>query len=138
MKKTILLGALFITAKLSISQNGSLQGSVRYRNDNSPAGYMQVAVVETGAKAICDEHGRFSLNNIAPGSYTIMLTYFEHDTLRETIVLKAEDRLTPVFLVNQPKWIMDLKQKQVEQARQDSLHMVSGKQRRPKKDRAKY
>jgi hypothetical protein len=137
MKRTVLLGALFLTGKLSIAQNGSIQGSVRYRNDNTPAGYMQVAVVETGQKAICDEQGRFALNNIAPGIYTIQLTYFEHDTIKQTIVLKPEERLTPLIMVNQPQWITDMKKGQLEQARQDSINFATMK-RRPKKDRAKY
>lgn len=134
----ILSGALFITANLSLAQNGSIQGNVRYRNDNSAAGYIQVAVAGTGHKVLCDEHGRFAITNVAPGTYTIELTYFEHDTVKETVVLKPEERLTPVFFVNQPQWVQEMKQKQVEQARQDSLNFTNNKLRRPKKDRPKY
>lgn len=137
MKKFILTGVLLIAAKFSMGQNGSIQGNVKYKNDNSPAGYVQVAITGTPHKVVCDEHGRFALNNVAPGTYTLELTYFEHDTVQETIVIKPEERLTPVLFMEQPQWIRQLKQQQVEQARQDSLNFANRK-RRPKKDRPKY
>lgn len=137
MRKFILPGALLLIGKLSVAQNGSIQGNVKYQNDNSPAGYVEVAIRGTNHKAVCDEYGRFALNNIPPGTYTLELTYFEHDTVKTTVTLKPEERLTPMLFMEQPQWIRELKQQQAEQARQDSINF-SKTSRKPKKDRPKY
>jgi hypothetical protein len=134
--KKILLSSLVLSPNLLMAQ-GALTGKVLYKEDKSAAPYVNVALAGTDRKIMCDEKGQFSLNNVNPGTYELQVTYFDHDTLKETIVIKDKEQLTTELYMRQPKWVQDLKHAQQEQARQDSLEFANRKYK-AKRHQPKY
>jgi hypothetical protein len=125
--KKLIAGFILFSPAIIAAQNASITGNIRYREDNAPAGYMNVQVPGTTAKTSCDENGHFSIDNLAAGTYVLQVTYFEHDTLNQTVTLKEGEHLSSTILVAQPKWIKDMKQAEKQKAAQDSINNVNRK-----------
>lgn len=133
--KKLLLSSLFLSPNFLMAQNASLSGVVRYKDDRLPAPYVNVSLA--GQKIVCDEKGQFAMNGMKPGTYEMQVTYFDHDTLKETIVLEDGELLRTELFINQPKWVKDLKHAQSEKARQDSIELASRKYK-AKRHQPKY
>ncbi len=69
--KTIITLALIIIVKLAISQNSSIKGKVidEKTGETLPGAAVLIKGTTTGAQSDLD--GNFSINNVAPGKYTI-------------------------------------------------------------------
>ncbi|HPB03203.1 MAG TPA: carboxypeptidase-like regulatory domain-containing protein, partial [Bacteroidales bacterium] len=97
MKKIALL--LFISA-LSISafgQKGTIRGFVYDKGNSEPVIFTNVYLKGTSYGSPTDINGYFTINQIPPGTYELMITYLGYDTLKETIVIKGNELLTKKY-----------------------------------------
>lgn len=138
--KNLIAGSFFLFPQILIAQT-TFTGSILYKDDSSPAPYVNVTVAgqhsKTNFKAVCDEKGHFSFSELPDDDYRLQVTYFEHDTLNEMVTIRNGEPLKSILYIAQPKWIKDMKQAEQQKARQDSLE-YSNRKYRAKRHQPKY
>src|SRR3990170_8617550 len=76
--------------------NGKILGSVTDAETNQPVEYANVALVDPATQkpvngAVCDDKGKFVIQKIAPGTYTVTISFIGYET--QTIEnIKVEDK----------------------------------------------
>lgn len=65
----------------------SLTGLVRDANNQSFLVGARVSVDGTGRAATTDREGRFTMRDLAPGTYTVTVDYLGYDTVSQTVVV---------------------------------------------------
>ncbi|MHC1708391.1 MAG: carboxypeptidase-like regulatory domain-containing protein [Bacteroidales bacterium] len=93
----ILLGS----ANTVYSQNASIRGFVYEKKTGEPVIYTNVYLFRTTYGSVTDVNGYYSISNIPPGTYTLMVTYLGYDTVKETVELKKGDILTKKLFLEQ-------------------------------------
>lgn len=100
---TILLGSLTASAQIGFTtatiedsthnkvlvnadKNGSLKGLIT-THDGEPAAFVNVILKGTAKGALTGEDGTFSINNIKPGSYTVIISHAGLQTVEEQITI---------------------------------------------------
>ena len=90
--------ALFFS---SLAQTTALVKGFVYDNANGePNPGSTILIKGTTLGASTDLNGFFSINRIPPGTYTLLITSFDFDTIREVISLKAGDMISKKFFAN--------------------------------------
>lgn len=80
---------LLLLASVAIAQNGTIRGSVIETSTGDPVIGGSVLVVETSGGTITDLDGTFDIP-IAPGSYTLQISYIGYQTLTiQEVIVKA-------------------------------------------------
>ncbi len=80
-------------------QTGSIRGTVR-SSDGQPAGFVTVGI--RGQRSTqADEQGRFTLENIETGAYTITASYVGLQTQEQEVTVVAESTATVHFTLNE-------------------------------------
>lgn len=75
MRSFLLITILFFAAGFTLhAQNGTVQGSIS-SSDGKPAGYVNVGLKGTNKGATADSTGHYTINNVAPGSYTLVTRF---------------------------------------------------------------
>ncbi len=77
-----------ITNALS-SQNGTIKGFTYLKSSGEPVLFTTVYLKGTSIGQTTDVNGYFSISQIPPGEYTIMVTTMGYDTLQEPVTVKA-------------------------------------------------
>lgn len=97
MKILLFICTLF-TVGISFAQNdGSVRGTILdYDMNNEPMLYANITVKNTTYSAETNFHGNFEITNIAPGNYTLVISYLGYDTLELPLVV-AENSVTEIF-----------------------------------------
>jgi outer membrane receptor protein involved in Fe transport len=72
----------------------ALQGRVIDLGREQPVAGARVTVVETGATAVSDEGGRFSLSALAPGSWTLRVRKPPYETMEVTVDIGPDGQPT--------------------------------------------
>src|SRR5579863_8726135 len=101
-KKTFLVFACFLIAALSgYAQNATLRGFIYVDKTGESALYSTVYLQGTqyGENAVVN--GYFSINQVPPGNYTLVVAYLGYDTLKEPITLVKNQILTKKLYVKQ-------------------------------------
>ena len=81
-----------ITANFTASaQNGIIRGFVYEKESGEPALYTNVYLYKTTYGATTDQNGFFTISQIPPGSYTLMVTYIGFDTLSFPVTINKND-----------------------------------------------
>ena len=87
---------LFITT-LGIAQYATVRGFVYNKANGEPVAFSNVYIKGTTNGSSTDLNGFFTLNKIKPGTYTLMVTNLEFDTISQEITLKANEILSKKF-----------------------------------------
>ena len=74
--------------------NGSIQGTIA-TTDNQPAASVTIYLKGTGKAAISDESGNFSIRNIKPGIYILLVSMTGLQSQEKAVEVK-EDKITTV------------------------------------------
>ncbi len=83
------------------SQNtASIKGFVYDKANGEPVPFGNVFIKGTTLGANTDINGFFNLNRIPPGTYTLLFTSLDFDTISETITLKAGDAISKKLFAN--------------------------------------
>ncbi|HKZ38817.1 MAG TPA: TonB-dependent receptor, partial [Chryseolinea sp.] len=106
MKKFLVLLVLLSVGIMARAQdskgNGKILGSVSDAETNQPVEYANVALVDPATQkpvngAVCDDKGKFVIQKIAPGTYTVTISFIGYET--QTIEnIKVEDKRDDVNL----------------------------------------
>jgi iron complex outermembrane receptor protein len=76
---------LFFTVSLYAQQNaGSIKGYIQ-TNDNKPAPAVTIFLAKIKKTVMSDDDGRFVLNNLPTGSYTVEVSLIGYEPLKETV-----------------------------------------------------
>ena len=97
MTKALYTFCLLFIATLSFSQNATIRGFIYNKENGEPVAFSNVYLKGTTTGASSDLNGYFSINKVKPGSYTLMVTNLEFDTISETISIKAGEIISKKF-----------------------------------------
>lgn len=101
MKKLINLFYLFLLPIVGVSQTGNVQGTISDENGLSLPG-ANIFITSISKGAISDFDGRFTLVDVAEGSYTLKVTYLGYQDQEQEILISA-NKTTEVNLTIQQK-----------------------------------
>lgn len=87
---------LFITL-LGFSQSATIRGFVYDKANGEPVAFSNVYLKGTTTGASTDLNGYFSINKVNAGSYTLLVTNLEFDTIKESITIKAGEIISKKF-----------------------------------------
>ena len=76
---------LLLLTLLGVSQNATIRGFVYNKANGEPVAFSNVYLKGTTSGASTDLNGYFSINKVNPGSYTLLVTNLEFDTISEKI-----------------------------------------------------
>jgi hypothetical protein len=88
---------LLLLTLLGVSQNATIRGFVYNKANGEPIAFSNVYLKGTTSGASTDLNGYFSINKVNPGSYTLLVTNLEFDTISEKITIKAGEILNKKF-----------------------------------------
>src|SRR5687768_3136108 len=98
----ILVGSGIMVHAQDSKGNGKVLGSVTDVETNQPVEYANVALLDPATQkpvngAVCDDKGKFVIQKIAPGTYTVTISFIGYET--QTIEnIKVEDKRDDVNL----------------------------------------
>jgi hypothetical protein len=95
------LAAFFFLFTLhSFAQNSTIRGFVYQKDNGEPVLFTNVYLKGTGYGAATDVNGYFSITKIPAGTYTLMVTSIDYDTLKQEVVVAAGDIVTRKLYVS--------------------------------------
>jgi len=97
MKKCFLLLVLLVSQLVSHAQTGSISGSIQFE-DNTPSASVTVFLKEIKRSAISDENGKFTIDKLPYGKYTLEFTSLEAENKSITIQLDTPSQNVSVIL----------------------------------------
>jgi iron complex outermembrane receptor protein len=98
-KITVLKHFYFIISLILINltvlaQNGTVKGKISSA-DGQPAAFVTIGLKDTKKGTLTDEDGLFTLKNVKPGNYTLVISYTGTKTLHNQVTVGA-DQVTAV------------------------------------------
>src|ERR1017187_7815693 len=100
LRRTLSFILFLIVSFASFSQTGSIRGFVYTKDDGEPSIYTLVFLQGSSMGVSSDVNGYYSITNIPPGKYLLMVTALGYDTIKENISIKSGDVLTKkLFLI---------------------------------------
>lgn len=97
MTRTIYTFCLLFVITATFGQFGTIRGFVYNKANGEPVAFSNIYLKGTTTGASSDPNGFFSVNKVKPGTYTLMVTNLEFDTISETITIKADQILNKKF-----------------------------------------
>jgi len=97
MTKILYTFCLFLITTLGFSQFATIRGFIYNKENGEPVAFSNVYLKGTTTGASSDMNGYFSVNKVKPGSYSLMVTNLEFDTISESITVKAGEILSKKF-----------------------------------------
>lgn len=97
MTRTIYTLCLLFISLISFSQSATIRGFVYNKANGEPVAFSNVYLKGTTTGASTDLNGYFSINKVTPGSYVLLVTNLEFDTISENITIKAGEILNKKF-----------------------------------------
>ena len=84
-------------------QTAMLSGTIRSDETGEPLARATVSILGTNRRALTDEAGRYRIERVPAGAYTVHFSLLGHATLSETVLLEASsERVLDVALATQP------------------------------------
>jgi hypothetical protein len=82
MKKIFFISILLISAGLYSQDLGTIKGTITdWEMNNEPLLFAEIAVKNTPWKTRTNFRGNFELTDVAPGNYTLAISFLGYDTL---------------------------------------------------------
>lgn len=97
MARIFLIISFVLTSYLSFSQYATIRGFVYNKANGEPVAFSNVYLKGTTNGTSTDLNGFFTINKVNAGSYTLMVTNLEFDTIAEAISVKANEILSKKF-----------------------------------------
>ena len=97
MTKLFYLFCLLLITSLGFSQFATIRGFIYNKENGEPVAFSNVYLKGTTTGGSSDMNGYFSVNKVKPGSYTLMVTNLEFDTISESITIKAGEIVSKKF-----------------------------------------
>ncbi|MDR6341364.1 iron complex outermembrane receptor protein [Filimonas zeae] len=97
-RKVILLSFLLFPFLAALAQTGSIKGKATTA-DGKPAELVNIRITETGKGTVVNYAGNYTLNNIAPGAYTITASFTGLLTQRKNVTVTAGNATVADFML---------------------------------------
>lgn len=97
MTKSIYTLCFLLIAALGFSQHATVRGFVYNKANGEAVAFSNVYIKGTTNGTSTDLNGFFTIAKINPGTYTLMVTNLEFDTISESITVKAGEILSKKF-----------------------------------------
>lgn len=94
IRQALLFLLLFFPALSVLAQNATIRGFVHEKETGEPVIFTNVYLKGTSIGAATDVNGYYVISRIPPGTYTLMVTSLEYDTLQIPLTLKVNDVIT--------------------------------------------
>lgn len=91
---------LILFSTIVFSQHATIRGFVYNKANGEPVAFSNVFIKGTTNGTSTDLNGFFTLSKINPGSYTLLVTNLEFDTISENVTLKAGEILNKKFFAD--------------------------------------
>ncbi|QJD79183.1 TonB-dependent receptor [Spirosoma rhododendri] len=88
---------LLVTTVMTLAQTGGSISGVVKTSDGSPASFVNVGLKEARKGTVTAEDGSFTLKNIAPGSYTLRITFVGLQPQDQSVTVSAGRTTTANF-----------------------------------------
>jgi hypothetical protein len=124
--KKIFFAFLLILTTASFAQVGTIRGFVYLKDSGEPVLFTNVILKGTTHGNATDVNGYFSITQIPPGIYTIMITSsLGYDSLLETVTVKAGEILTKKLYITTSNIKLNVVEISAEQEAKQSETQVS-------------
>jgi len=100
MRHFLLFFAIFLSVSAVSQNSGTIKGFVYDKSNGEAVPFINVYFKGTTIGANTDINGFFTINRIPPGAYTLLITNFEFDTLKQNITIAAGDMQNKKFFVS--------------------------------------
>ncbi len=97
MIRAIYTFCLLLLTLCSFAQNATIRGFVYNKENGEPVAFTNVYLKGTTNGSATDLNGFFSINKVKPGTYVLMITSLEFDTISETIKVKIDEILSKKY-----------------------------------------
>ncbi len=95
MQRKLLTYYIILLSQLSFGQKNKIEGEILDKSNKSPLIFANIVLEGTTYGAASDNDGRFSIENIESGTYTIVATYMGYSTFKKEInIPSVEGKLT--------------------------------------------
>ncbi len=103
LKTTLLIIAICFTAFAAAAQQPALSGTVVDAAGGGPIQFATVAVRPGGQSVATDDHGRFAIAGLKPGSYTLTVSFVGYKTATRTVNLGTASADVKITLTENSK-----------------------------------
>lgn len=100
-RKTLLVLILLVFTNITFSQKGTIRGFVYEKENSEPIIFTNVYLLKTTHGASTDVNGFFTITQIPPGTYTLIVTYLGYDTIKLPITIKADQIINQKIYMTQ-------------------------------------
>ncbi|HHZ66035.1 MAG TPA: TonB-dependent receptor [Flavobacteriales bacterium] len=76
-----------------VAQDGSISGIILPENSDEPVPYVTVQLEKTNYGSVSDAKGRFEIEDVAPGSYTLIVTSLGYSKYSREVDVKSGEEL---------------------------------------------
>jgi len=80
---------MLATSLVTAQQTGNVQGKILDTNQEEPLLFANVSLKHTLWSTQTNFHGYFALEEVAPGNYTLVVTYLGYETLEIPLEVKS-------------------------------------------------
>ena len=99
--KQLYIFILFLLAGASVfAQNGRISGQI-LSSDGQPAEQVSVGIKGTARGAISDNQGKFTIERVKPGSYTLLVSFVGLATLQKDVEVAAGETVSVSFTLTE-------------------------------------
>ena len=88
MYRKLLISYIILLSQICFGQDNKLEGEIFDKSNKSPLIFANIILEGTIYGAASDKEGRFSIENIDPGIYTIVATYMGYSTFKQEITYR--------------------------------------------------
>ncbi len=99
MKKILLLVLFLIQSSIILAQNAEIRGFIYDKTTGEPMIFSTVFLKGTKYGISTDVNGFYALTKLPAGTYTLVATTLGYDTIKSTITLAANDRITKNLII---------------------------------------
>ena len=89
---------LIISVQLGFGQQSNLDGEILDKSNKSPLLFANIILEGTTFGAASDSEGKFSIQNIDVGTYTLIATYMGYSTFKTTIEIPYKESYLTILL----------------------------------------
>ncbi len=93
MKSTRIFTVAMLCSYLSVAQTGSITGSIT-TSDNHPAEFINIALKGTAKGTTTDRKGMYTLKDVKPGMYVVVVPIAGHAPVERDVEVKANEAAT--------------------------------------------
>ena len=84
--------SVIITSGIAWSQSSNISGIVADSSNGNVLIGANVIIEGTSLGMATDNEGKYNISNVAPGNYTIKVTYIGYETIKKEITISDQDK----------------------------------------------